>query len=190
MTRVSSKKEQWTEKRLLLKATIITDSRVEAVVITMEEADAVNIVIVPPTEGRDLEVGAVIAREGIALVRRVGGQGPGTAALDLGTGDRETGDPDPGQSDGPALQEEDRGIGDDAVLAAHPHPHLPPQAAQAPVPDPDPGVGPGHGPDLGEISQVAVPFRFSPSILLTFLEKYLREEPLTVGHNEVQTFTC
>merc|ERR1712176_1566986 len=112
MTRVSSKKEQWTEKRLLLKATIITDSRVEAVVITMEEADAVNIVIVPPTEGRDLEVGAVIAREGIALVRRVGGQGPGTAALDLGTGDRETGDPDPGQADGPALQEEDRGIGE------------------------------------------------------------------------------
>ena len=44
MTRVSSKKELWTGKRSQVKAMITTDSLVEVVVITMEEADVATIV--------------------------------------------------------------------------------------------------------------------------------------------------
>ena len=44
MTRVSSKKELWTGKHSQVKAMITTDSLVEVVVITMEEADVATIV--------------------------------------------------------------------------------------------------------------------------------------------------
>jgi len=145
-TRASSKKAQWIEKHLLLRTTITTDSQVEAVdIITMEEDNVANTVTVPPTEGRDLEVEAVIARGETGLVPLVGDLGQEIAARGPRTEGPETEGPDLGQEDGPVLPEEDRGIGNDTVPAV---PLLPPQAV--PVQVPGPGVGPRQDPDLGE----------------------------------------
>jgi len=106
-TRVSSKKVQWTEKHLQQKVMITTDSRVEAVIITMGGVDA-NIV----TEGKDPEVEAVIVRGGTVPVLPVGDLSQEIGDRGPGTGVQETEDPGQGQGDVHVHPEEDRGIGE------------------------------------------------------------------------------
>ena len=68
-------------------------------------------VTVRPTEDNDLEVEAVIVREGTGRVRPVGDPGREIVGRAPETDVPETGDPDLGQTDGPVLPEEDQGIG-------------------------------------------------------------------------------
>lgn len=142
-TKVFNKKAQWTEKHLQQRVMITTDSRVEAVIITMGGVDA-NIV----TEGKDPEVEAVIVRGGTVPVLLVGDLGQEIGDRGPGTGVQKTEDPGQGQGDGHVHPEEDRGIGNVTAPADLPPPLPPPQAV--PVQAPGPEVGPGPDPDLGE----------------------------------------
>lgn len=109
--KVFNKKAQWTEKHLQQRVMTTTDSRVEAVIITMGGVDA-NIVTVQPTEGKDPEVEAVIVRGGTVPVLLVGDLGQEIGDRGPGTGVQETEDPGQGQGDGHVHPEEDRGIGE------------------------------------------------------------------------------